>query len=118
MFLCNDTATTEIYTLTLHDALPINRKGTVFCSTRNTNADPGVAISDDGGRTWRRVKPPEHAASVDPFIWVEEATGSLFASDIDPSITGTPNSRFRDDGKTGRYSRAGGGHDHPSHFRA
>src|SRR3712207_7278516 len=27
MFLCNDTATTEIYTLSLHDALPISLCG-------------------------------------------------------------------------------------------
>src|SRR5436189_3870395 len=26
-FFCNDTATTEIYTLSLHDALPISRRG-------------------------------------------------------------------------------------------
>src|SRR3712207_8042356 len=32
-FFFNDTATTEIYTLSLHDALPIWR---AFCSTRST----------------------------------------------------------------------------------
>ena len=88
----------------------------VFFSARNTNADPGVAISDDGGRTWRRSKPPEHTASLDPYIWVDEQTGSIFASDIDPPVTCTPISRSDDDGKTWRYSRACGVTDHQNHF--
>src|SRR5258708_17073068 len=32
-FFFNDTATTEIYTLSLHDALPISAAGTVFLVT-------------------------------------------------------------------------------------
>ena len=94
----------------------VNRRGTVFFSARNTNADPGVAISEDGGRTWRRSVPPEHKASLDPFIFLDEATGSLFASDIDPTVTCTPISRSDDEGKTWRYSRACGVADHQSHF--
>ena len=90
--------------------------GTVFFSARNTNADPGVAISDDGGRTWRRSIPPEPQASLDPYIWVDEQTGSIFASDIDPPVTCTPISRSDDDGKTWRYSRACGVTDHQNHF--
>ena len=97
-------------------SLGVNRRGTIFFSARNTNADPGVAISDDGGRTWRRSKPPGHAASLDPFLWVDETTGSIFASDIDASITCTPISRSDDDGRTWRYSRACGVTDHQSHF--
>jgi hypothetical protein len=93
----------------------INRRGTVFFSARNTNADPGVAISDDGGRTWRRSK-PQHGASLDPYIWVDEQTGSIFASDIDPPITCTPISRSDDDGRTWRLSRACGVTDHQNHF--
>src|SRR3989442_6095128 len=31
LFFFNDTATTEIYTLSLHDALPISRRATVRC---------------------------------------------------------------------------------------
>jgi hypothetical protein len=96
--------------------LGINRAGTLFFSARNTNADPGVAISDDGGRTWRRSKPPQHAASLDPYIWIDEDTGSVFASDIDPPVTCTPISRSDDDGATWRYSRACGVTDHQNHF--
>ena len=97
-------------------SLGVNRGGTVFFSARNTNADPGVAISDDGGRTWRRSKPPEHTSSLDPYIWVDEATGAIFASDIDPAIPCTPVSRSDDEGKTWRYSRACGVTDHQNHF--
>jgi hypothetical protein len=96
--------------------LGVNRRGTLFFSARNTNADPGVAISDDGGRTWRRSVPPNHQASLDPYIWLDEKTGSLFASDIDPPITCTPISRSDDDGKTWRYARACGVTDHQNHF--
>ena len=71
-------------------SMGLQRDGTIFFSARNTNADPGVAISDDGGRTWRRSKPPAHQASLDPFVWVDEETGSVFASDIDPPVTCTP----------------------------
>jgi hypothetical protein len=94
----------------------VNKRGTVFFSARNTNADPGVAISDDGGRTWRRAIPPNHTSSLDPYIWLDEATGRLFASDIDPPVTCTPVSRSDDDGKTWRYSRACGVTDHQNHF--
>src|SRR6476620_12709855 len=41
-FFCNDTATTEIYTLSLHDALPISRAG-----------GRGTARASRGGRSRR-----------------------------------------------------------------
>src|SRR2546426_8406300 len=50
IFFFNDTATTEIYTLSLHDALPISRgRGRV-------DADNGLPE-----RGWREARPPEHA---------------------------------------------------------
>src|SRR5947209_17136686 len=36
LFFFNDTATTEIYTLSLHDALPICRRSSVSKNVRNT----------------------------------------------------------------------------------
>src|SRR3989442_6127563 len=42
-FFFNDTATTEIYTLSLHDALPI-------CSHRLEGGDDGEARGADGGQ--------------------------------------------------------------------
>src|SRR2546426_8936160 len=48
-FFFNDTATTEIYTLSLHDALPISLAG--HAGGRAAVAGPGtVAQSDSGGR--------------------------------------------------------------------
>src|SRR5215203_7566085 len=47
LFFFNDTATTEIYTLSLHDALPISRRAGSRCSL------PAPAI-----RTSRRTRPP------------------------------------------------------------
>src|SRR2546425_11902043 len=59
-FFFNDTATTEIYTLSLHDALPISRAGSCAappapCAARPRAAPPGVR----GGsrRTSRRSRP-------------------------------------------------------------
>src|SRR5258708_31025832 len=48
IFFFNDTATTEIYTLSLHDALPISRPpGTQY------RCHPGVRIAADSGATAR-----------------------------------------------------------------
>src|SRR3712207_7206673 len=49
-FFFNDTATTEIYTLSLHDALPIsascaNRKGTSRSTARRTRARQSASAS-------------------------------------------------------------------------
>src|SRR3712207_3030111 len=55
MFFFNDTATTEIYTLSLHDALPI------LCHPASVQEDPGVAVVDEepslGGGVDRGVVP-------------------------------------------------------------
>src|SRR5690349_24201509 len=45
-FFFNDTATTEIYTLSLHDALPISRfPGDGFASCTRRGTSPGIAAS-------------------------------------------------------------------------
>src|SRR3712207_6958683 len=51
-FFFNDTATTEIYTLSLHDALPISATGTTL-ATRTNRPLPGeidVVLRDLSGR--------------------------------------------------------------------
>src|SRR3712207_7714375 len=51
MFFFNDTATTEIYTLSLHDALPIYTKQETRCSARSRTAcatRPGPTICSAG----------------------------------------------------------------------
>src|SRR2546422_6321882 len=50
-FFFNDTATTEIYTLSLHDALPISR--------------------------WRHAPLPEQARCAGPGAWAAAARGAL-----------------------------------------
>src|SRR3712207_8867401 len=40
VFFCNDTATTEIYTLSLHDALPISPSRTRCASPRASRRSP------------------------------------------------------------------------------
>src|SRR3712207_6891530 len=45
-FFFNDTATTEIYTLSLHDALPISSAG---FATVNVRAAGGAAVGDEFG---------------------------------------------------------------------
>src|SRR5437762_11850715 len=47
-FFFNDTATTEIYTLSLHDALPIFERG----------GDRGILVGEDRRRVQRRVHGP------------------------------------------------------------
>src|SRR5690348_18297247 len=44
-FFLNDTATTEIYTLSLHDALPISRRGRAHQPARPLPQTPGPQAS-------------------------------------------------------------------------
>jgi hypothetical protein len=76
------------------------RDGTIFFAARNSNADPGVARSTDDGRTWERSNPAAHQTSLDPFIWVDRASGRVFSSDISPTVTCPPISNTADGGKT------------------
>src|SRR6266511_1445949 len=43
-FFFNDTATTEIYTLSLHDALPISQPFLPFLPRAKTRGDPGGVV--------------------------------------------------------------------------
>src|SRR3970282_3000019 len=54
-FFFNDTATTEIYTLSLHDALPIYR--------RNRRASPGCALEKAPRRALQR-RSEEHTSEL------------------------------------------------------
>src|SRR5438132_7463983 len=51
-FFCDDTATTEIYTLSLHDALPISRS--MPPSGRCITASPNLTIRSFGARRDRK----------------------------------------------------------------
>src|SRR3712207_7332816 len=52
-FFFNDTATTEIYTLSLHDALPISQRRPERAGQPESHR-AGLAVDDDGGRPRRR----------------------------------------------------------------
>src|SRR2546425_11294523 len=53
-FFFNDTATTEIYTLSLHDALPISaRGGSTWRTPTPWPRRPSPATSPNGSRGWR-----------------------------------------------------------------
>src|SRR3712207_8806588 len=57
-FFFNDTATTEIYTLSLHDALPIWRHHHL----RHARPDRGDDAGPSGGRDERRRRPADRYA--------------------------------------------------------
>src|SRR5258705_3903051 len=48
-FFFNDTATTEIYTLSLHDALPISSPGNTNCRSGRSSTSRGVPIPPTPG---------------------------------------------------------------------
>src|SRR3712207_7886245 len=53
-FFFNDTATTEIYTLSLHDALPISRCCGTSCATSSTrSSSSGCHTCASRARRWR-----------------------------------------------------------------
>src|SRR3989442_13627868 len=55
-FFFNDTATTEIYTLSLHDALPISVKLTVFCDDRFGMLKQITAVISDSKTNIRNIE--------------------------------------------------------------
>src|SRR2546427_1300793 len=51
LFFFNDTATTEIYTLSLHDALPISLQPVADVADA-ASALPGQCLPQEGGQLW------------------------------------------------------------------
>src|SRR3712207_8441717 len=65
-FFFNDTATTEIYTLSLHDALPIFAlESALWCRYCAATTDEGAPISLDDPNA-ARLTPAARAAKEDP----------------------------------------------------
>src|SRR5256885_6126377 len=54
-FFFNDTATTEIYTLSLHDALPISRADAARAARRGRRRGPGRRAAAGGDRKSTRL---------------------------------------------------------------
>src|SRR3712207_8106645 len=74
-FLFNDTATTEIYTLSLHDALPISR---TRCGTSAPAAPRRPPAGASGPGRGRRRDPESAATLSQPQRWrSEEHTSEL-----------------------------------------
>src|SRR2546430_11467336 len=73
-FFFNDTATTEIYTLSLHDALPILSGIQGDAWVVGNGADDVFQIHRGGGRGLRRA---QHQRSALPFMRSEEHTSEL-----------------------------------------
>src|SRR3712207_8134010 len=62
LFFFNDTATTEIYTLSLHDALPISGEASVSRTAPRASGRVRVGASTGGGRAI-------------PVTWAEDVQG-------------------------------------------
>src|SRR3712207_7798099 len=63
-FFFNDTATTEIYTLSLHDALPISATGTGSPPSRPRKACRGSTPSPSRRRTSSMDRSEEHTSEL------------------------------------------------------
>src|SRR2546426_9328684 len=67
IFFFNDTATTEIYTLSLHDALPISLNADVAIALRHSGPGPTNRTSmrsRSGGRTHAITRSEEHTSEL------------------------------------------------------
>src|SRR5256885_17259788 len=73
LFFFNDTATTEIYTLSLHDALPI------WTQAGTSNRPGALNVHDPDTRDWLIADPPVGWKHSEPFkgIRSEEHTSEL-----------------------------------------
>src|SRR2546427_12767172 len=63
-FFFNDTATTEIYTLSLHDALPISNTVAVVCCVRRGTAGTAVAPNTRPQGSRSRSRSEEHTSEL------------------------------------------------------
>src|SRR2546429_7041294 len=63
-FFFNDTATTEIYTLSLHDALPIWFAGPNATSSHTVNAIPDSCVQGVGSTIPLRARSEEHTSEL------------------------------------------------------
>src|SRR5258705_6111641 len=62
LFFFNDTATTEIYTLSLHDALPISRPRCTPAGERRPRRPP--CLPAPGTRRWEARRSEEHTSEL------------------------------------------------------
>src|SRR2546430_17236218 len=97
IFFFNDTATTEIYTLSLHDALPICLRG--------------PRVERGGPRRASRARPcPAGPASRDAIAWQFHGRGDGAARSRAARAVSEPDGLARDDARTARAARAAARH--------
>ena len=58
-------------------SMGIASDGTIYASVLEK-----VVRSTDRGRTWSAVTPPGHVATLDPYLYVDKATGRVYKSDL------------------------------------
>src|SRR5438132_13481561 len=73
-FFFNDTAPTEIYTLSLHDALPISTLGNIW-----------VVKSTDGGKSWSKPVVVSPVVDIIPVADTAFRNNSYPAADVAPN---------------------------------
>src|SRR5438105_11505006 len=61
LFFCTDTSTTEIYTLSLHDALPISVWGTTVLAVKNLTGGESLRLGDAQGSL---IRSEEHTSEL------------------------------------------------------
>src|SRR2546422_4750290 len=71
-FFFNDTATTEIYTLSLHDALPIYLLATLLAPSRGGARVAGYDVARDGLAVRRRIGLVFQETTLDRDLTLEE----------------------------------------------
>src|SRR5438477_5256542 len=67
-FFFNDTATTELYTLSLHDALPIYRLGPDGRRGRAPDRRRLAEVPEQGGALPRRSRSEEHTSELQSHV--------------------------------------------------
>src|SRR6267378_6623541 len=83
LFFFNDTATTEIYTLSLHDALPISRATAPSAMTKSTYSRPRASHTRaPSARTWRWGSAGSGSPPSTPSP--NNASGRLLPVDVKP----------------------------------
>src|SRR5229473_8431585 len=80
-FFFNDTATTEIYTLSLHDALPISPTATCWCRRRPiAGSTPTISASVSPPRSEEHTSELQSLAYLVCRLLLEKKKTSLIAS--------------------------------------
>jgi hypothetical protein len=55
----------------------IAKDGTIYATVTAK-----VVRSRDGGKTWQDITPPGHVQTLDPFLYLDKATGRVYKSDL------------------------------------